>query len=224
MTTPMNPVFAYPQQAAFGRVVPKAKLYQQANANTRTKALFVAQVDKITWAYKLAPATLNLPATDTVPEIQVLHIVLKGQQLHPDVLRCIDKAIPLPIVFELYHTDRVQAVACHKRPSDADGTQHVCSDYLASDWLGADTDRNPVPTALDLASLYQGLLQPLLPQPQRPDETLSAWVARAEQIAHTNREIAQYDAKIRNEKQFNRQLDLNHQRKALVAKLATLQT
>lgn len=219
----MTVMFEYPPQAAFGRVLPKRKLYEQAKANTRTKDLFVAQVDKITWAYKLAPETINLAATDAVPEIQVFHIALKGNQLHFDVLSCIDKAIPLPIIFELSQADKVQSIACHKRPSEADSDKHVCSDYLASEWLNSDTARQLLPTVLDLATLYERLLHPLLPQPQRPIETLPNWVERAEKIARTQREIGQLEAKIRNQKQFNRRLEINQQRKTLLAELRALQ-
>ena len=38
------------------------------------KDLFVAQVEQIVWQYKLAPETINLPATPGVPEIQVFGI------------------------------------------------------------------------------------------------------------------------------------------------------
>ena len=39
---------------------------------------FVAEVQRITWAYKLAENTINLPGTSAVPEIQVFQIDAKG--------------------------------------------------------------------------------------------------------------------------------------------------
>ncbi len=86
-------LFAYPQKAAYGRVLPKTKIYQYAGASTAIKDLFVRQVDQIAWAYKLAPETINIPATKAVPEIQIFTIALKTGELKQDVLRCIDKAI-----------------------------------------------------------------------------------------------------------------------------------
>ena len=51
----------YPKQAAFGRTLPKNKIYEHSGANTRLKDLFVEQVEQIVWQYKLAPETINLP-------------------------------------------------------------------------------------------------------------------------------------------------------------------
>ena len=53
---------SYPKQAAFGRNLPKYKIYEHSGANTRLKDLFVEQVEQIVWQYKLAPETINLPA------------------------------------------------------------------------------------------------------------------------------------------------------------------
>jgi hypothetical protein len=78
MSEPANKaLFSYPPQAAFGRPLPKNKLYEKSGANTRLKDLFVAQVDQIIWQYKLAPETINLPARPGVPEVQVFSIHLK---------------------------------------------------------------------------------------------------------------------------------------------------
>ena len=94
-------LFTFPKSAAFGKVLPKNKIYEHSGANTRLKELFVEQVEQIVWQYKLAPETINLPARPGVPEIQIFSIQLKTAELHGDVLRCIDGAIPYPIVFEL---------------------------------------------------------------------------------------------------------------------------
>ena len=64
-----NALFSYPPQAAFGRTLPKNKLYEKAGANTRLKDLFVAQVDQIVWQYKLAPETINLPAKPVAKDL-----------------------------------------------------------------------------------------------------------------------------------------------------------
>ena len=62
----MSAFFDYPKSAAFGRVVPKTKIYEHAGANTALKDLFVREVDQIVWRFKLAPETTNLSATPAV--------------------------------------------------------------------------------------------------------------------------------------------------------------
>ena len=77
-----HPAFIhYPAQAAFGRTLPKSKLYAHGHASTRLKNLFVQQVEQIVWQYKLAPETINLPARPGVPEIEVFGSQLKTREL-----------------------------------------------------------------------------------------------------------------------------------------------
>ena len=40
-------LIAYPKQAAFGRVLPKNKIYEHSGVNTRLKELFVEQVEQV---------------------------------------------------------------------------------------------------------------------------------------------------------------------------------
>lgn len=209
----MSALFAYPKQASFGRTLPKNKIYERSGANTRLKDLFVEQVEHIVWSYKLAPETINLPASPGVPEIQIFSIHLKSDELHEDVLRCIDGAIPFPILFEVTKGQadqaKIQLVAAYKQLSEADSNQPTISSYFASEWLPASTTRTPMPLTLDLAHLYSALLQSLLPLPARPQEPLPDWIARIEVAASTRREVEKTQARLTKEKQFNRKVEIN---------------
>jgi hypothetical protein len=221
-------LFAYPKQAEFGRPLPKNKLYEKADVGTRLKALFVAQVEQIVWRYKLAPETINLPAKPGVPEIQVFAIQLKTPELHRDVLRCIDSAVQFPIVFELTHGHGAQAttqvVAAYKRPSEADATSWVCSDYFESGWIAATAERAPLPLALDLGGLYEQLLRRLVPVAARPNESLGVQVIRAKQVRAKEHEVAQAQARLAKEKQFNRKVEANSRLRQLTAELQALRS
>jgi len=218
-----HPAFiSYPPQAAFGRVLPKNKVYEHSAAGKRLKDLFVQQVDQIVWQTKLAPETINLPARPGVPEIQVFAIRLKTPELHRDVLRCIDGAVQFPIVFELSFEGRTQVVACHKRPSEADAVGWVCSEYFASGWIAATAERTSLPLALDLGGLYEQLLQHLVPLAPRPREPIAALVSRAEQVASKQREIDKTQARLSKEKQFNRKVEVNAKLRQLQAELQGL--
>jgi hypothetical protein len=212
-------LIAYPKQAAFGRVLPKNKIYEHSGANTRLKDLFVEQVEQIVWQYKLAPETINLPARPGVPEIQIFSIQLKSSELHEDVLRCIDSAVQFPILFELNQVQgdqaKTQVAAAYKRPSEADASRWVLSGYFASDWMPANTSRWAMPLALDMAHLYAALLQGLMPLPARPQEALPEWIARVELAADKRREVEKTQAKLAKEKQFNRKVEINAQLRQL---------
>ncbi len=218
-----HPAFiGYPAQAAFGRTLPKNKVYEHSGANTRLKDLFVRQVEQIVWAFKLAPETIRLPARPGVPEIQVFSLQLKTPELHRDVLRCIDGAIPFPILFELAFEGKTQVVAAYKRPNESDASRWVLSDYFATDWLPVDCQRTAMPVALHMGGLYEQLLHRLIPLSARPQETLAELVARVEQAQAKQRELDKTTARLEKEKQFNRKVEINAAVRQLKSELESL--
>lgn len=218
----MAVAFTYPPSTAFGRIVPKTKIYDHAKATAGLKNKFVQQVDRIIWKFKLAPETINLAAGRGVPEIEVLWLMLKTPDLHDDVLRAIDRAIPFPLIFELHFQGKIQIAAAYKRPNDADSAKWVVSDHFRSAWMPDNANRLPIPVALNLAGLYEKLLDSLLPSETGAGEPLSVRVRRAEEIRAKERLLAQINARLAKEKQFNRRIAINAERRALKKELDDL--
>lgn len=216
-------LIAYPRQAAFGRVLPKNKIYENSGANSRLKNLFVEQVEQIVWQYKLAPETINLPAKSGVPEIQIFSIQLKKTELHEDVLRCIDGAVQFPIIFELHQGQGDQAktrvMGAYKRRNEADVSRWVVSGYFSTDWVYATSPRAVMPLALDMAALYEALLHRVISLPARVQEPLAEFVGRVELIAAKQREVNKAEASLSREKQFNRKVEINAELRKLITEL-----
>lgn len=215
-------MFAYPKQAAFERALPKSKIYEHARPTRRVQQLFVDQVSRIVWQYKLSPETINLPARPSVPEIQVFLIFLKAGELDEVVLRCIDKAIGFPIVFEIIFEERIKETATYKRPNDADSSKWVLGDYFETGWQAADTKREPLPVSLDLAGLYEQLLRRLMPIPARIGESLKDHADRLGIIRSKENERCKLEARLSKEKQFNRKVELNTALRAIKNELDRL--
>lgn len=207
--------YVFPPSTAFGKVLPKSKIYEKASPSAKVKELFVKQVDQIIWQHKLAPETLHISATETVPEIQVFRLLLKTPDVDFQVLSCIDKAIPFPLFFELCFEDRFQVVAAYKRPSLTDNSKCSISEYFCSNWQPAQQQCLPLPVVLDLAVLYKHLLAGLVYLPSRADENTDDWILRTEQLIKLNRNIKRLQNKLLNEKQFNRKVELHNQLKQL---------
>jgi hypothetical protein len=201
--------FDYPRAAAFGRVVPKTRIYEHAGASTALKNLFVTQVDQIVWKFKLAPETINLAATRAVSEVQVFEISLRTSKLDEEVLRAIDRAIPFPLLFELTWSGKRKAVAAFKRPSEADSAKWVVSEYFATDWASDDATRQPLPVALNLGGLYDAVLTAMMPMSKAADEDIQTRVARMEAIRSKTREVDRIKAHLAREKQFNKRVAIN---------------
>ncbi|WP_067105268.1 DUF4391 domain-containing protein [Sphingopyxis granuli] len=224
-------LYEWPRAAAFGRVIPKNKIYEHAGANTALKDLFVREVDQIVWSHKLAPETVNLAATKSVAEVQVFRVTARTPSLDHEVLRAIDKAIPFPLIFEVVHGGRVRLAAAYKRPSEADKTRWVVSDYFLGDWLPEDARRTPLPVALNMRALYERLLEPLVTEQtnrlvpsmaeavntDRSTEKLASIeerIALAEAIKVQLREVERIKARLAREKQFNKRVAINAELRA----------
>lgn len=204
-------LYQYPPQTALKRVIPKTRIYDGAAASTALRDRFVREVDQITWAHKLAPETLNLPATPAVPEIQVFRVTLKGDALHDDILRAIDRAIPFPLLFELVAGDRIKPAAAYKRPSEAERGKWVLSDPLRGEWTARDAPRAPLPVAVNMGALYERMLSALMPVAPVPGEDVETRLARLAAIRAKEREIAQLQSRLKRESQFNIKVTLHGQ-------------
>jgi len=223
----------YPERGRLGRVVPKTRIYAASKPGRRLRDKIAQQVARIVWQYKLAPETLNLKASRAVPEIQVFTLALKAdgmtEELPDDILRCIDRAIGFPLIFELTVSredgaarDQVRVAASYKRPSEAEAGKWVMGDYFATDWLPADAPRAPLPVALDLARLYEEILRRLIPLPAREGESIEALAERQRQLAIKQRECRRLETRLHREKQFNRKIELNRQLRELEAEVDAL--
>lgn len=218
-------LYRWPDAARFGRVVPKTKFYEHSTLPAAVRERFVADVQRITWAYKLADATLHLRGDAAVPEIQVFMIDAKAEDISDDVLTVIDKAVQFPIIFEVNRGTGEQLstrmVAAHKQLG---GTNQHRSAYFSTEWLSANAPRKPLPPAVDLPGLYAGLLGPILPLPARPGERLADATQRVDQARQLECEVAALEHRLRNEPQFNRKVKLRRELRARSAALDTLKT
>ena len=216
-------LYRWPDTAKFGRVVPKNKFYERGRVTTAVKGKFVDEVQRITWAYKLAESTINLPGTKTLPELQVFQIDAKGDDVSDVVLTAIDKTVKTPIIFEITRSTaaspQTRMVAAHKHLGA--GVPKVGA-YFTTSWQGAETGRAPIPTAINLSTLYAALLAPLLPVAARPGEELSEVTARLEAARQLEREIGTLERKMRNEPQLNRKVELRRALKTKQGSLADL--
>lgn len=188
----------------------------------QSKIFFVKQVNKIRWEYKLSPETINLPKTSSVPEFQILSIELKDTELKHEILHCIDKAIPSPIIFELSFEDKIKVIAAYKRLSEMDSSKWELSNYFETSWIPKDTPRQPLPIVLNIEKLYVYLLNSLIPFPSNPDEELTDRIERTKLIVIKQREVEKCKARLNKEKQFNRKVALNAELRTLKKQLENL--
>ena len=201
--------------------MPKNKLYANAKVSAALKKKFLT-IEKIVWQYKLSPETVNLSARKNVPEIEIFTVILRQSELHPDVLKCIDNAIPFPTIYELQFEDRIKMKAAFKRPSDADSNKWVTDIYFESEWQPLGAKRETLPVALDLGVLYEQILRRLMPVSSIDGEGIKDQVHRLTEIRSLEGQATKLEARMQKEKQFNRKVELNAELRKLKTAIKNL--
>lgn len=215
-------LFEYPKKAEFGRIVPKSKIYERAKPSTKLRNQFVAELGQIVWKCKLAQETINLPPRSGVTEIQVFSLAARTSELSEAVLRCVDKTIPSPVVYEISFEEKVKVVVAYKRQSDSTPDEWVVDLYFESEWFPSNAKRKPLPVVLDMGSLYEAFICELIPYPSKHDESLRELVERMGTLYSKKSESEKLRRKIEAEKQFNRKVELNSQLNELVKQIDCL--
>ena len=210
-------LYKFPQQAKVDRLIPKNKFYEQGKANSKIEQLFVDQVENIRWAYKLASSTIHLQDQEDLKEIQIFRVKSRVEDLDVSILSFIDKLILTPIIFEVVYQDKVKVVATYKRLNQADKTKAVIGQYYASEWL-EDHDRVELPIYLKLADLYEHFIAQILPIALSKDQendnesvSIELQLQKSQQLESLQKQLNQLQSKLRNERQFNRRVELNKQ-------------
>ena len=219
-------LYKFPQQAKVDRLIPKNKFYEQGKANTKIEQLFVDQVENIRWAYKLASSTIHLQDQEDLKEIQIFRVKSRVEDLDVSILSFIDKLILTPIVFEVVYQNKVKVVATYKRLNQADKTKAVIGQYYTSEWL-EDHDRIDLPLYLKLADLYEHFIAQILPIALSKDQendnesvSIELQLQKSQQLESLQKQLDKLKSKLRNERQFNRKVELNKKVSELESQLA----
>ncbi len=210
-------IIDFPLAAKVDRIIPKKKIYDRANVTNRVKKIFIAEIEQIRWLFKLSPETINIPATNSVQEIQVFHLRLRGNGKTEDALLQIDKAIPSPILFVLQLEERFRYVGCYKRANLSDRAKWVTSEYFSAEWISEPSQHQPLPVSINLEALYHHFLRGLIPIEIRDNEDIAGLIQRAEMLRIKEREEERLQSRLQIEKQFNRKVEIN-------AELRTIKT
>lgn len=215
-------VFDWPTTTRVDRLISKTEMLARAGKPPGLRERLTRELAGISWAHKLATATLNLPSGG-LPEIQVFRLRLKpGIAVASEpLLRAFDQAIPSPLLFELVGAAGTCTVAAPKRASVVVGKQ-VLGDYIAGDWVPSDAPRQPMPVALDIAGLHQALLRSLVPLPPRRGEGLDALLARLGSVRAAERDVARLQNRLDGERQFNRKVEINRLLREAKSRLRSL--
>lgn len=212
-----------PATTEFNKRIPKQKFYENLPVTPAIKRVFVEQIRTIWWRNKIAASTMNLAEGDAVKELEVFEIQLNGPSLDESVLRQMDQVIPYHILFLLTFEDKVQAWIGYKEAAQSGTNAFKVSGYYHTDWL-KEADMQLRIEGLSTDAVYENLVRQIAGKTLQTQtgDTLQATVERTKQRADIEKKIAALEAKIRKEKQLNRQMELNAEVKRLRKELTGL--
>lgn len=213
-----------PKSTEFNKKIPKQKFYENLEISPALKKIFIEQVDKILWSYKIASSSTNLADGSLVKEIEVLEVFLKSPNLDDELLRHIDRAVPYHLVFILEYQGRYKACISYKEAATSGNRAFKVNSYYYTDWL----NKQDLPLKLEGLSLdaaYENFVRQIAGetlQKVASDESLKDSVARSEQKELLQKQILALESKIRKEKQLNKQIQINNELKKLKRDLEEL--
>lgn len=213
-----------PKTTEFNKRIPKQKFYENMDISPALKKVFVEQVKTIYWKNKIASTTTNLAAGNEVTELEVFEIRLHTKILDDALLRQIDREIPYYILFLLEYQGNYQAWIGYKEAALSGTKAFKVNRYYHTDWL--DVEHLPLKMeGFTVDEVYENFVRQVAGDKLKTDtndESLKEAVARDEQKQALQKKMASLQAKIRKEKQLNKQMQLNAELKKLKRELEVL--
>ena len=209
-----------PKKTEFNKRIPKQKFYENLTVSPELKKIFVDQVKTIYWRNKIAEDTMNLAPGVHVTELQVFEVRLNEPNLDDSFLRQIDKEIPYHILFLLEYDGKYKAVIGYKEASSGNAAFKV-DRYFSTEWLEED-DLQLKADGLSVDAVYENYVRQIAGErlnAASSGESLKDSVEREAKRQALMKQIEQLKAKIRKEKQLNKQMEFNTQLKKCVKEL-----
>lgn len=208
----------FPKSTEFDKRIPKQKFYENMNITANLKRIFVEQIKGISWTNKIAASTINVADGQEVHEIEVFEIALTDNNLDEAVLLQIDREIPYHIVYVLSYDGKYQAWIGYKEKSISGNNAFKVSTYYHTDWLSKDKLQDTLKTVgITLDSVYENFVKQVAGDRLQSDnsEDLKVLVEKDNRRKEIEKQISVLRAKIRKEKQLNRQMEMNEEVKRL---------
>jgi hypothetical protein len=212
----------FPLSTIVNKSVPKTAFYRHLDVNARLKARFVEDIDRILWWAKLAPSTLHVEDGKTVHEITVFHVTLKCEDVPDDVFLTIDKQMPRHILFVLQFEDRYRLLLNYKEWIDESKGMFRIIQTFRTVWTDSETLQLAIEGST-LDKVYESFAGQISGFGTTNAADTKCIIELRQQLAQKQRAVEALQKKVRAEKQFNRQMQLNAEARNLKRELAMLQ-
>lgn len=213
----------FPASTKVGKPVPKNAFYKHLEVNVKMRQHFVDDVVGINWLYKIAPSTVNVTDGKQVHEIVVFGAGLKSKDCPDDVFLFIDQKMPRHVVFILEYADKYKVLLNYKEWKEGQTDQFKIVKTFATEWLLADQ----LTLSLEgqtMDAIYEAMAGQVSGFGTTNAQDTKRIVELEALIAKGEKEVEALQRKIRNERQLNRQMEMNGEARKLKKQIALWQT
>ena len=189
------------------KFIPKKIFYEKLGLSTSIKKDFVNLIDKITWIYKLSEDTLGITKTKEVEEIEIFEIILKEKKIPKNIIKIIIKGIPYKILFVLKYNDNI----CYGIKVE---------DLYFSEW---NEELNFNFSGINLENVFENIVKTIIKEIDN-NKDFNVLINDKTKKIELDKKIEQLKNKIKNEEQFNKKVELNHELRVLEKEMEELES
>lgn len=202
-----------------GKFLAKEKLYAQGTLTGTLRRALIDNVEKITISHRFATDTLNVDAGTRFPEILVLNIKLRQNNINENLLNAMDKTLRAGyVLFILEYADKKCASISHKI-INAKGDS-VIDRRWTTDWTDS-LDLELRGTTVD--AIYRGLIEQISGgRVKAVDGALNDAVNRDLERLRLEKQIEKLEQKLRSTPQLNKKFEIKDQIRKIDAKVKEL--
>ena len=188
------------------KFIPKKTFYDKIGVTSSIRNIFINDIEKITWMYKLSEDTTGISKTENVEEIEIFDIVIKTKNISENVFKVITKLIPYKILFKINYKSNFYYLVC------------INNNVYKTEW---NEEINFNFNGINLENIFNNIAK-LIIKEENSSNDFEEIINNKEQKDKMIKEINVLENKVRSEKQFNRKVELNNELNNLKQELEEL--
>jgi hypothetical protein len=220
-----------PKSCWLGSVIYKKQFLTAGDLSSADKKLVSKHIDKVIWHASLKPNTINIrPYQDEAREygeVEIIEVRLNEASQVRRIAEIVMRTIPYPILLQLTLEEKLMIVAGHSRINLSDSSKNTIEEFLFTDWInpGALTEfqiqffeniHSSKLSFLNFYLLYNSFVDQviLLNASKWADcyfgsKDVQEVKKITIRIANLERKVEELRTALKQETQFNRQVELN---------------
>lgn len=217
----MENLLHYPPSTIVNRPLPKNAFYKHWDLSAKVRQHFVDDISSLTWLYKLGYGTVNVAAGKQIVEIDFFAAILKDKDCPDNVFTTIDSFMPRYLVFIQCYDDKYRLLMDYKDATNDEAHPFKIVKTFRTEWMPVDKLQLPI-TGKTLDEVWEHFAGTISGYTTATAESTHSIISLEKQIRQKVKASEALQKKIRKERQFNRQVEMNTKARQLKRKIAFL--